>query len=119
MDRVLKFDHDFVGRAAVEAEIAAGGPKRKLVMFVVEPDPDCPADVIGDEPVWHGDVVVGWITSGGYAHYSGVSLAWGYVPAHLAEPGTAGFDIEIIGKRRPATLQPEPVLDPTGSRMRA
>jgi dimethylglycine dehydrogenase len=95
-------------------------------MFVVEPDPDSPADVIGDEPVWHtasgGEDearVVGWITSGGYAHYCGVSLAWGYVPTELAEHGTTGFEIEIIGKRRPARLQPEPVLDPTGSRMRS
>ena len=31
----------------------SGGPKRKLTMFVVEPDPESPADVIGDEPVWH------------------------------------------------------------------
>ena len=122
MDRVLKFDHDFIGRAAVEAEIAAGGPKRKLTMFVVEPDPESPADVIGDEPVWHtgptGERVVGWITSGGYAHYSGVSLAWGYIPTELAEPGTTGFEIEIIGNRRPARIQLEPVLDPAGSRMR-
>ncbi|MGZ4702146.1 MAG: glycine cleavage T C-terminal barrel domain-containing protein, partial [Ilumatobacteraceae bacterium] len=121
--RVLKFDHEFVGRAAVEAEIAAGGPKRKLTMFVVEPDPDSPADVIGDEPVWHcgpnGDRVVGWITSGGYAHYSGVSLAWGYIPTELAMPGTTGFEIEIIGNRRPACLQLEPVLDPAGTRMRS
>jgi dimethylglycine dehydrogenase len=123
MDRVLKFDHDFIGRAAVEAEIADGGPKRKLMMFVVEPDPDSPADVIGDEPVWHtgpdGDKVVGWITSGGYAHYSGVSLAWGYIPSELAAPGTQGFEIEIIGRRRPARLQPDPVLDPAGARMRS
>jgi dimethylglycine dehydrogenase len=126
MDRVLKFDHEFIGRAEVEKEIANGGPQRKLTMFVVEPDPDSPADVIGDEPVWHtasgGEDearVVGWITSGGYAHYCGVSLAWGYVPTELAEHGTTGFEIEIIGKRRPARLQPEPVLDPTGSRMRS
>ncbi len=123
MDRVLKFDHDFVGRTAVEAEQAAGGPKRKLTMFVVEPDPDSPADVIGDEPVWHdgpqGDMVVGWITSGGYAHYSGVSLAWGYIPSELAVIGTTGFEIEIIGNRRPARLQIQPVLDPAGSRMRS
>ena len=122
MDRVLKLDHEFIGRAAVEAEITAGGPKRKLTMFVVEPDPDAPADVIGDEPVWHcsaeGDRVVGWITSGGYAHFSGVSLAWGYIPTELASPGTTGFEIEIIGKRRPARLQLEPTLDPAGTRMR-
>ncbi len=117
MDRYLKFDHDFIGRAAVEKEMQSG-PSRKLVMFVVDPLPDEPADVIGDEPIWHGDKVVGWITSGGYAHYSGVSLALGYIPADLAVADTTGFEIEIIGHRRPAKLQLEPVLDPSGSRMR-
>jgi dimethylglycine dehydrogenase len=119
MDRSLKFDHDFVGRAAVEQEKAAGGPARRLVVFRVDVDPDEPADVIGDEPVWHDGQVVGWITSGGYAHYSATSLAMGYVPAALAREGTTGFEIEIIGKRRPAHLQLEPILDPSGSRMRA
>ncbi|MEX0757388.1 MAG: aminomethyltransferase family protein, partial [Acidimicrobiia bacterium] len=119
MDRYLKFDHDFIGREAVEAEKAAGGPKRRMVYLEVDPDPDEPADVIGDEPIWHGDEVVGWVTSGAYAHYSGVSLALGYVPAGLAEPGTEGFEVEIIGHRRPARLLTEPALDPTGERMRA
>ena len=118
MERAMKFDHEFIGRAAVEAEMKTG-PARKLVMFTVDVDKERPADVIGDEPVFHGGKVVGWITSGGYAHYSGVSLAMGYVPAELAKPGTTGFEIEIIGKMRPASLQLEPVLDPSGSRMRA
>ena len=117
MERSLKFDHDFIGRAAVEAEKASGGPKRRLVTFVVDPDPDAPADVIGDEPVWHDGTVVGWVTSGGYAHYSKVSLAMGYVPAELSQR-TDGFEIEIIGRRRPARIVHEPVLDPSGSRMR-
>jgi len=119
MERAMKFDHEFIGRAAVEAEMKNGGPKRKLVMFKVDVDPERPADVIGDEPVWHNGNVVGWITSGGYAHYSGVSLAMGYIPTELAAEGTTGFEIEIIGKLRPASLQLEPVLDPSGSRMRA
>jgi dimethylglycine dehydrogenase len=96
------------------------------VMLAVDFDPEAPADVIGDEPVWHDGAVVGWITSGGYAHYSGVSLAMGYIPAALADPagatdaaGDSGFEIEIIGRRRPARLQHEPVLDPQGLRMRA
>ena len=117
MERAMKFDHEFIGRAAVEAEMKTG-PARKLVMFTVDVDNDRPADVIGDEPVFHDGKVVGWITSGGYAHYSGVSLAMGYIPAELAKPGTTGFEIEIIGKMRPASLQLEPVLDPSGSRMR-
>ena len=119
MDRSLKFDHDFVGRAAVEQEKAGDGPARRLVVFRVDVDPDEPADVIGDEPVWHDGQVVGWITSGGYAHYSAASLAMGYVPAALAREGTTRFEIEIIGKRRPAHLQLEPILDTSGSRMRA
>jgi dimethylglycine dehydrogenase len=118
MERAMKFDHDFIGRAAVEAEMKTG-PARKLVMFRVDVDKDKPADVLGDEPVFHNGEVVGWITSGGYAHYSGVSLALGYIPAALAAEGTTGFEIEIIGNMRPAHLQLEPVLDPSGSRMRA
>ena len=88
--RYLKLDHDFIGRAAHEAELAAGGPKRRLSAFVVEPDPDDPADVIGDEPVWHDGAVVGWITSGGYGHHVKQSIALGYVPTELATPDGPG-----------------------------
>lgn len=114
----IKLDHDFIGRAAHEADLKTG-PERRLVTFVVEPDPENPADVIGDEPVWHDDKVVGWITSGGYAHYSQASIAMGYIPADLATDASQEFEIEIIGRRRPARLQLEPILDPSGSRMRA
>jgi len=123
MDRSLKLDHEFIGREAVEAEMAAG-PKRSLVYLAIDPDPDEPADVIGDEPIWHdgtdGWQVVGWVTSGGYAHYSEKSLALGYIDAAIAEnPGDGSFEIEIIGRRQPATLLREPVLDPGGARMRS
>jgi dimethylglycine dehydrogenase len=120
--RYIKLDHEFIGRAAHDQELADGGPKRRLVTFVVEPDPGGPADVIGDEPVWHDGEVVGWITSGGYGHHVKESIALGYVPTELASPdgpGTDGrFEIEIIGRRRPARLQPEPLFDPQGLRMR-
>ena len=42
------------------------------------------ADVLGDEPIWHDGKVVGWVTSGGYAHWADKSLAMGYVPRELA-----------------------------------
>ena len=114
----LKFDHDFIGRAALEAEMKEG-PIRRLVTFVVDVgDGADAADVIGDEPVWHHDKVVGWITSGGYAHNSEASVALGYIPTGLLSPDTTGFEIEIIGVRRPARLQLEPLFDPSGSRMR-
>jgi dimethylglycine dehydrogenase len=84
----------------------------------VQVDPEAPADVLGDEPVWHDGEVVGWITSGGYAHYSAKSLALGYIPTELVD-STGSFEIEIIGRRRPATILHDPVLDPEGLRMRA
>ena len=52
LDRYVKLDHEFIGRAALEAEMARG-PERALVYLDVDPDPDEPADVIGDEPIWH------------------------------------------------------------------
>ena len=113
----IKLDHEFIGRSAHEAELATG-PARRLVTLLVEPDPDDPADVIGDEPIWHDGAVVGWVTSGGYAHYSKASLALGYVPTHLATADAGEFEIEIIGRRRPARLQLSPIFDPAGSRMR-
>jgi dimethylglycine dehydrogenase len=118
LGRYVRLDHGFIGRAAYEGQVAAG-PDRRLVAFVVEPDPDDPADVIGDEPVWHGDEVVGWITSGGYGHHVGQSIALGYVPTALADADDGRFEIEIIGRRRPARIQPEPLFDPSGARMRA
>jgi dimethylglycine dehydrogenase len=75
--------------------------------------------VIGDEPIWHDDSVVGWVTSGGFAHYCRASLALGYVPTALADgPDDGPFEIEIIGRRRPARIQRGPILDPDGRRMR-
>jgi dimethylglycine dehydrogenase len=63
--------------------------------------------------------VVGWVTSGGYAHYVQKSMAQGYVPAELAsEDGDGFFEVEVLGRRRKARINPEPLFDPTGERMR-
>ena len=114
LDRFVASDKpDFVGRAAVLRE-REHGPARRLVTFVVDA---ADADAIGDEPVWHDGVVVGWITSGGYGHCVGKSIALGYVPAALAT-ATSGFEIEILGERRGASIAPRALYDPAGERMR-
>ncbi|CAM5414617.1 dimethylglycine dehydrogenase [Aquamicrobium terrae] len=64
--------------------------------------------------------VVGWVTSGGYAHHVDKSMAQGYVPAALAENESRDlFEIEILGKRCPARINVEPLFDPTGEKMRS
>ncbi|MCC5984082.1 MAG: GcvT family protein [Rhodobacteraceae bacterium] len=64
--------------------------------------------------------VVGWVTSGGYGHHVGLSLAQGYLPAALAtRADTDLFEVEILGQRRPARIALDPPFDPTGERMRS
>ena len=64
--------------------------------------------------------VVGWVTSGGYGHHVGLSLAQGYLPAALADRAdTDLFAVEIMGRRLPARIALEPPFDPSGARMRS
>ena len=90
--------------------------------FVVEPDPDDPADVIGDEPVWHDGAVVGWVTSGGYGHHVEASLALGYVPdgagdARTAPAGAASRSRSSAAAARPGS-SPSRLSTRSGLRMR-
>ena len=118
MDPFVKVDKaaDFIGKVAARAE-RERGPERRLVTLVIDADD---ADAIHDEPVFHGGEVVGFLTSGGYAHHVARSVALGYIPAHLADgsAGLDGFEVEILGDMRPAHLQLEPLYDPAGERMR-
>ena len=65
----------------------------------------------------HDGEVVGWVTSGGYAHHSDVSVAMGYVQAAL-EAVDDGFEIEIVGIRRKAVPVRGCIWDADASRMR-
>ncbi len=115
LDRFIswKKNTDFIGRAAAEAERAAG-PARRLSAFVVDA---ADADVVAYEPIWLDGAVAGFCTSGGYAHHSGQSVALGFVPAERAEAGLE-VEIEILGEMRSARLVTEPLFDADGARMR-
>ena len=116
LDRFVDLNkNDFIGRDGAIRE-RDQGPNRRLVTLVVDADV---IDVIGDEPVWRDGEVVGWVTSGGYAHYVKKSVALAYVPAiHAGVTDADAFEVEILGDKRKATLAPEPLLDPEGKRMR-
>ncbi len=114
LDRFVHLDKaDFVGKAAAAAEKAGGGV-RKLVTLAVDAED---ADAMGDEPIWHGDKVVGWVTSGGYGHTVGKSIALGYVENAVVGE-TSGFAVELMGKRQPAIRCAAALVDPKGLRMR-
>ena len=115
LDRFVRYDKpaDFIGKAAAIAE-RDRGPTRRLCTFVVEADD---ADVVADEPIWVDGAVVGFVTSGGYAHNAQASVALGFLPVELIEDGRS-VEIEILGERRPARLIAEPLFDADSSRLR-
>ncbi len=104
---------EFIGKAAA-AEAKAGGGKLRLRAFVVDAKD---ADVIGDEPIFHNGEVRGWVTSGGFAHGAGLSMAVGYVSREIADEED-GWEIELLGDMLAARLQHHPLFDANGSRIR-
>ena len=115
LDRFVAYNKpvDFIGKAAAMEE-KARGPARRSATFVVDA---LDADVVADEPIWKNGAVVGFVTSGGYAHFQKKSVALGLIPTEMIEEGAA-FEIEILGEKRAATLITQPLLDPRGERMR-
>ena len=106
--RFVRYDKtsDFIGKQAVLDERAKGAT-RQLCSFRVDAKD---ADVWGDEPIWHEGQVVGFVTSGGYAHYCEQSVAFGFLPVELVEEGRR-VEIEILGEKVAATLYTKPLLD--------
>jgi dimethylglycine dehydrogenase len=108
----LTKEADFIGKAAAIRDQESGA-RLRLRCFVVDAGD---ADVIGDEPIWHGESVQGWVTSGGFAHASRLSIAMGYVPKEIADRPD-GWSIEILGQRHQARLQQRALFDPDGKRL--
>lgn len=116
LDRFVRFNKgDFIGKAALEAQLAAGVPKR---FVTVEVHGVTDADPLGNEPLYVNGKLVGRATAGYYGHVLGKSLALGYIDAAHCAVGTA-LEIEILGQRKKATVIIESPLDPDNSKLRA
>jgi glycine cleavage system aminomethyltransferase T/glycine/D-amino acid oxidase-like deaminating enzyme len=105
---------EFVGRDALVAA-AEDGPRHRLACIVLD-DPRRVA--LGNEPVRVDADVVGRVTSGGYGYTVGHSIAYAYLPASLAVPGTA-VAVEIFGRWVDGEIAAEPLFDQAGERIRS
>jgi glycine cleavage system aminomethyltransferase T/glycine/D-amino acid oxidase-like deaminating enzyme len=105
---------EFIGRDAL---LAAGedGPRHRLACIVLD-DPRRVA--LGNEPVRVDADVVGRVTTGGYGYTVGRSIAYAYLPASLAVPGTP-VAIEIFGRWVDGEIAAEPLFDQAGERIRS
>lgn len=114
LDVFIAWDKDFVGKEAALAEKETGAEKR-LVTMVVDTDD---IDVSNDEAILKEGEAVGYVSSGGFAHHVGKSMALGYVPMELSAAGTK-VDVEINGTLCGAEIVGEPLYDSNGGRMRS
>ena len=116
MDRWIAWDkHDFVGKKAALVERDGSPPSHRLVTLEIEAHD---ADASGYEPVWRDGRRVGFVTSGGYGHTIGKSLAMALIAPEAGRIGTE-LAVHIVGAERPARVIPPSPYDPEGKAMRA
>nr|WP_274378879.1 glycine cleavage T C-terminal barrel domain-containing protein [Tabrizicola thermarum] len=115
----LKSGLPFLGRAALEAQVAQPMGKRLVGFSVTAPD----AVLVGRETILRDGKPVGYLTSGGYGYTVGASIGLGYVrnPAGVTDIwlGAGRYALVIAGEETPADLSLAPPYDPDGARIRA
>ncbi|MEV0620909.1 FAD-dependent oxidoreductase [Nonomuraea sp. NPDC050404] len=102
----VKDGKDFIGRDALTRDVT-----RKLVPLLSG------EVVMGKEPVRHAGRTVGYVTSAAYGHTIRSPIAYAWLPAELAEPGTH-VEISYFGRRVPAEVAAEPLYDPGMEKIR-
>jgi len=102
----------FTGKAALE-RIKREGARRTLACFLMEGY----VPLHGGEAILHEGRVIETVTSGGYGHTVGKSIAYGFVPSRLA--GESRFEIEAFGVRHAARRSERAPYDPERRRLLA
>lgn len=109
---------DFLGKAALQAQKAAG-LTRRMHLFEIGGRPL----VLHDEPIREQGAVVGLTTSGARGARTRLGLALGMIAVAPGETpartAARQFEIEIAGRLYPARVLQRPPFDPTGERMKA
>jgi glycine cleavage system aminomethyltransferase T len=104
---------DFLGRSAVQRR--RDEVRRRLTCLTIAEAADA---VLGKEPVYHSERCVGYVTSAAYGYTVGTGIAYAWLPAELATPGTT-VHIGYFDRRVPAVVAAEPLFDPTMRRLRS
>ncbi|WJY21554.1 FAD-dependent oxidoreductase [Fontisubflavum oceani] len=115
MDRWIDWEKpDFIGRDAAIAERDGNGPAQVQVTLEIDADG---ADASGFEPIWAEGEKVGFVTSGGFGHHTGKSLAMALVNQEHAGEGAA-LSVHVVGVERAAKVIAPSPYDPQGKAMR-
>ena len=110
LDVFIDWKKDFIGK-----EIAINDDSNlKLTPLMIKTSD---IDVTNNEAVMIKDKSIGYITSGGYAHYVAKSIAFSYLDVTEINSGE-NIQVEINGDLYDSIIINEPLYDPCGKKMR-
>jgi dimethylglycine dehydrogenase len=117
LDRFVRLNKGpFIGKEALEKQLAAGVPHRFVTLEVHGVED---ADPLGNEPLYDAaGRLVGRATSGYFGHNLMKSLAIGYVETGCAVVGRE-LSIEILGERKRAVILIDSPYDPENRDLKA
>jgi len=111
LDFFIDWNKDFIGKESAKKDKS----KLKLTPLIVETDD---IDVTNNEAVVKNGKSIGYITSGGFAHYVNKSIAYSYLDEEILKSNEK-FQVEINGNFYNCSIIKEALYDPTGERMRS
>jgi dimethylglycine dehydrogenase len=111
---LIRPDKPFLNHESWRA-ISDNAPRDRMVLLEIDATE---ADASGGEPIFlPGGTAAGQVSSGGYGHAVGKSLALAYLKAEHATPGTA-LHVSLLGRADDARVLEHPPFDPEGLRLR-
>ena len=111
LDIFINWKKDFIGKESAMNDVS----NLKLTPLMVKTSD---IDVTNNEAVMKEDKSIGYITSGGYAHYVGQSIAFSYLDEADINSGE-NIQVEINGDLYNSIIINEPLYDPSGKKMRS
>ena len=111
LDFFIDWNKDFIGKESAKKD----NSKLKLTPLIIETED---IDVTNNEAVVKDGKSIGYITSGGFAHYVKKSIAYSYLDEEILKMNEK-FQVEINGNFYNSTIIKEPLYDPLGIKMRS
>ena len=111
LDMFINWDKDFIGKGKAKSENSSN----KLTPLIVETND---IDVTSNEAVMNGDQSIGYVTSGGFAHFVNKSVAFTFIDQNKIKSENK-IQIEINGDLFNCSVIKEPLYDPSGQKMRS
>ena len=111
LDFFIDWKKDFIGKEIAKKD----NSNLKLTPLIVETDD---IDVTNNEAVMKDGKSIGYVTSGGFAHYVNKSIAFSYLDKNILNSDEK-IQVEINGNFYNCSIIKEPLYDPSGKKMRS